>query len=109
MGPTHLASDDLVAVRIVDVLLEQLHVPLRLAVLLLSKAFPVVLVPGPLWLIEEISHTRLLSHLGNRCKGFITHRLQPELTASRINIVPFFPSDGGIDAAAAQSLKKSVL
>jgi hypothetical protein len=37
--------------RVVDVLLEQLHVLLRLLILLLEKALPVVFIPSPVWIV----------------------------------------------------------
>src|ERR1700730_12257143 len=60
MGPTHFLCDNLIAVRIIDVLLKQLHVPLGLAVLLLKEALPIVLIPRLLWLIVRISHMPFL-------------------------------------------------
>src|SRR5215831_8918023 len=60
MGPPHFLRDNLISVRVIDVLLEQLHVPFCLAVLLLKEAFPIVLIPGFLWLIVRISHIPFL-------------------------------------------------
>ena len=45
MEPAHLAGDDLITLRIIAVALQQLHVPLRLPILLLQEPLPVVLVP----------------------------------------------------------------
>src|SRR5215213_8931817 len=46
LRPAHFTRDNLVALRMVEILLEQLHVLLRLLILLLEKTFPVVLVPS---------------------------------------------------------------
>src|ERR1700757_2716128 len=60
MGPSHFLRDNLISVRVINVLLKQLHIPLGFAVLLLKEAFPVVLIPGLLWLIVRISHISFL-------------------------------------------------
>ena len=46
MRPAHLPGDDFVALRMVHVFLDQIHVFLRAPFLLLEKAFPVVFVPN---------------------------------------------------------------
>src|SRR5439155_3721928 len=45
LRPTHFAGDDFVALRVVDVLFQQLHVFLCPLVLLLEETLPIVLVP----------------------------------------------------------------
>ena len=45
MRPAHFARDDLVALRMIEILLEQLHVFLRLLILLLEKSLPLVFIP----------------------------------------------------------------
>src|SRR6202022_2513060 len=60
MGPSHFLSDDLVTIRVIDILLKQLHVTFGFTILLLEKSLPIVLVPSTLWLIIEISHTPFL-------------------------------------------------
>ena len=57
LGPTHLARDDLVALRMIEILLEQLHVLLRLVILLLEKTLPLVLVPHAIGLVLVPGHT----------------------------------------------------
>ena len=54
--PAHFLRDDLVALRMVEVLLEQLHVFLRLMVLLLEKPLPLVLVPNSIGLMLIPGH-----------------------------------------------------
>src|SRR5215468_6037336 len=51
MTPSHLARHDLIAVRVVDVFLEELHVFLRLLILLLEKPLPIVLIPSAVWIV----------------------------------------------------------
>jgi len=62
LGPAHLARDDLVSLRMIQILLEQLHVFLRLMVLLLEKPLPLVFIPDPirLWLVR--GHIFVLGH-----------------------------------------------
>ena len=48
MVPAHLPGNDLIAVRIVQILFEQFHIFLGFAILLLEKALPIVLIPDPL-------------------------------------------------------------
>src|ERR1700730_2695660 len=60
MGPSHFLSDDLVTIRVIDILLKQLHVTFGFTILLLEKSLPIVFVPSTLWLIVEISHTPFL-------------------------------------------------
>src|SRR5438445_12971654 len=103
MRPAHFRGGDLVAVWIVDVLLEQLHIAFGFAILLLKKQLPIVLVPSRLWLIKIISHTRPLSYLGRACKAFIAQGLKAQLTTSGIDIVSLFAPNRGIDTAALQS------
>ena len=59
MVPAHLAGDDLVAIRVVDVALEKFHVLLGLAVLLLEEALPIVFVPDFVWLVG-VGHMRFV-------------------------------------------------
>src|ERR1700730_17350797 len=103
MRPAHFPGDDLVAVWVVDVLLEQLHVAFGFAILLLKKPLPIVLVPSRLWLIKIIRHTRPLSSLGHPCKPFTAQGLETQLATSRIDIVSLFAPDRGIDTAPLQS------
>ena len=56
LRPAHFLRDDLVALRMVEVLLEQLHVFLRLMVLLLEKPLPLVLVPNSIGLMLIPGH-----------------------------------------------------
>src|SRR5260221_8542635 len=103
MRPSHFSGDDLVAVWVVDVLLEQLHVAFGFTILLLKKPLPIVLVPSRLWLIKIIIHTRPLSYLEHACKAFIAQGLKPQLTTSGLDIVSLFAPDRGIHTAALQS------
>src|SRR5258708_37423993 len=100
MRPSHFSGDDLVAVWVVDVLLEQLHVAFGFTILLLKKPLPIVLVPSRLWLIKIISHTRPLSYFGHACKAFIAQGLQAQLTTSGVDTVSLFAPDRGIDTPA---------
>ncbi len=59
MVPAHLAGDDLVAVRVVDEALEEFHVLLGLAVLLLEEPLPIVFVPNFFRLVG-VGHMRLV-------------------------------------------------
>src|SRR5262245_56317564 len=51
MAPTHLARDNLIPMWVVDIFLEQLHVFLRLLILLLEKALPIVFIPSALSIV----------------------------------------------------------
>src|SRR6267154_2794004 len=103
MRPAHFPGDDLVAVWIVDILLEQLHIAFGFAILLLKKPLPIVLIPSRLWLIKIISHTRPLSYLRHACKAFIAQGLETQLPTRGIDIVSLFASNRGIDTALLQS------
>ena len=46
VGPSHLSRDDLITVRMIDILLEKFHILLSLPVLLLEEALPIVFVPN---------------------------------------------------------------
>jgi hypothetical protein len=46
MAPTHFARDDFVPLRIVEIFFQQLHVLLRLLILLLEKPLPLVFIPS---------------------------------------------------------------
>src|SRR5207249_11000002 len=59
LRPTHLSSDDFVAVGIIKVRLQQLHVLFGLAILLLREALPLVLIPDTFGLTRVLSPTRL--------------------------------------------------
>src|ERR1700736_5241225 len=56
MGPPHFLGNNLISIRVIDIFFEQLHIAFCLAILLLKKSLPIVLVPGSIWLIVEISH-----------------------------------------------------
>src|SRR5579864_441606 len=68
--PTHFAGDDFVALGVVDVLLQQIHVLFRSLVLLLEEPFPIVLVPDPVLFPIEVGHTGTKRHLGEVRKRF---------------------------------------
>ena len=56
LGPAHFARDNLIALRVVQISLQQLHVFFGFLVLQLKEAFPVVLVPDRPRLAPEIAH-----------------------------------------------------
>jgi len=78
--PAHFTGDDFIALRIIKVGFQQLHVLLSLLILLLEKTLPVVLVPYPFGLALVAGHTRLNVSFGFCAKGF---RLDEELSAPR--------------------------
>src|SRR5438132_3776018 len=64
LRPTHFAGDDFIALWVVDVRLQQVHVFLRPLILLLEKSLPIVFVPNALTLALEARHDLTKSQLG---------------------------------------------
>ena len=67
MVPAHLLGDDLVAVRVVEIFFEQLHVLFRFPILLLEKAFPIVFIPDPLLTASGLE--MIIGHIV--CEGYL--------------------------------------
>src|SRR5215831_1564475 len=70
LRPTHFARDDLVALRIIKIRLQQSHVLFRLAVLLLKETLPLVLIPDAFGLTLVLSHAELNASFAVRAKFF---------------------------------------
>src|SRR6266568_4555409 len=80
LGPAHFTSNDFIALRIIKVYFQQLHVLLGFLILLLEKTLPVVLIPHLFGPTLVASHARLNVSFTSRAKGFafkkncMTHR-----------------------------------
>src|ERR1700730_9561676 len=70
LRPTHFAGDDFVALRIVDILLQQFHVFFCALVLLLEETLPIVFVPDSFSISLEVGHNRTKRQLGLVRKKF---------------------------------------
>src|SRR5437867_13146891 len=81
LRPTHLSSDDFVAVGIIKVRLQQLHVLFGLAILLLKEALPLVLIPDTFGLTLVLSHTGLNASFAV-CAKFFTPALPENLPSA---------------------------
>src|SRR5437870_6294702 len=64
LGPTHFSRDNFIALRVVDVILQQLHVFFRPLVLLLEEALPIVFVPDSFPFALEVGHDWTKRQLG---------------------------------------------
>ncbi len=104
---------------IVDVLLQQVHVFLGSLVLLLKEPFPIVLVPNPVPFPIEVGHVGTKSQLGAARKRFpatyefvdCSSRLvcRRKLSASRVDVVAFFPPKCGGHVVLAKDREKAFL
>src|SRR5206468_8705483 len=86
LRPTHLPSDDFVAVGIIKVCLQQLHVLFGLAVLLLKEALPLILIPDTFGLTLVLSHTGLNASFAV-CAKFFAPALPPRQKISRTQLI----------------------
>ena len=86
MVPAHFAGDNLVAVGVVQIFFQQLHVFLGFAILLLEKAFPIVLIPDPL--LAATGLEVIIGHIVD--KGYPIHQnLATKCTAPGLGDCPF--------------------
>src|SRR5947199_4406053 len=70
LGPPHFPRDKFIALRVVDVILQQLHVCFRPLVRLLEQALPIVFVPDSFPFALEVGHDWTKRQLGRARKKF---------------------------------------